>query len=519
VLIAGFAAVHALDLRADFPNHTQWIIDGAKYTDEGWYGNAAIRAHLFGNWYLPGDFNPAPAVPVWPFLEWILFFFTGVSLVAARALAIAFFFCNLGLTYLLLRGRGSRWTALFCLTLLVTSPFLYAFSRLAILEPMLTALTLGALNLSIRLPRLRRPVLASVWVGVLFTGMMLTKTTAIFLLPALGWAMVLPLWQNRRLALRCSIAAASSFGVLFGAWMALVAGMGLLDDYKYFFYVNHYTKPPEFYWPLVSLWWSVHAGLWVDWILIPLAGLVVVGAAAAALMAGRSSSEGNRWGAKLVVDPVFGASVWAVAGYIFFMTMQNHPQPRYFAVVAFFCFMVVAQGAEALLKEAKGPRLLGWGVISLAALAAGFNGFQTLEWATHPEYTFVTAIQKLAHYVDTHSNGNRLLVSISGDDITLISHLPTLCDDFGTEDLSDREVVYKPGWYSTWNVVDSDTLYDIHLNYSLEQVGSWPAFDDPERNMLVLFKLHPIPGGKERDPMTQNLKVPLPGDKIDIPID
>jgi hypothetical protein len=68
-------------------------------------------------------------------------------------------------------------------------------------------------------------------------------------------------------------------------------------------------------------------------------------------------------------------------------------------------------------------------------------------------------------------------------------------------------------------VVDSDTLYDIHLNYSLEQVGSWPAFDDPERNMLVLFKLHPIPGGKERDPMTQNLKVPLPGDKIDIPID
>jgi hypothetical protein len=236
-------------------------------------------------------------------------------------------------------------------------------------------------------------------------------------------------------------------------------------------------------------------------------------------MAGRSSSEGNRWGAKLVVDPVFGASVWAVAGYIFFMTMQNHPQPRYFAVVAFFCFMVVAQGAEALLKEAKGPRLLGWGVISLAALAAGFNGFQTLEWATHPEYTFVTAIQKLAHYVDTHPNGNGLLVSISGDDITLISHLPTLCDDFGTEDLSDREVVYKPGWYSTWNVVDSDTLYDIHLNYSLEQVGSWPAFDDPERNMLVLFKLHPIPGGKERDPMTQNLKVPLPGDKIDIPID
>lgn len=519
MLIAGFAVVHALDLRADFPNHTQWIIDGAKYTDEGWYGNAAIRAHLFGNWYLPGDFNPAPAVPVWPFLEWVLFFFTGVSIVAARALAIAFFFCNLGLTYLLLRAKSARWTALFALTLLVTSPFLYAFSRLAILEPMLTALTLGALNLSVRLPRLRRPVLASVWVGVLFTLMMLTKTTAIFLLPAIGWAMVLPLKQNRRLALRCTIGATSAFAVLFGGWMALVAGFGFLGDYKYFFFVNHYIKPPEFYWPVLSLWWSFHGGLWVDWILIPLAGLVVVGAGAAAWMTGRTSNEGSRWGWNLVGDPLFGTSVLAVAGYIFFMTIQNHPQPRYFAVVAFFCFMVVAQGAEVLLREEKGTRMLGWAVIALSVLAAGFNGFQTLEYATHPEYTFITAIQRLAHYVDAHPNGSRLLVSISGDEITLISHLPSLCDDFGTQDLNDRMFVYKPGWYSTWNVIDPDTLLDLHQNYSLEQVASWTAFDDPKRNLLVLFKLHPLPGGLDRDPMKQDLTEPLPDDKIEIPVD
>ena len=92
VLIAGFAVLHALNLRADFPNHSPWHMDWAKYTDEGWYGNAAVRAHLFGNWYLPGDFNPAPAVPVWPFLEWMLFFFTGVTIQAARGLAVAFFF-------------------------------------------------------------------------------------------------------------------------------------------------------------------------------------------------------------------------------------------------------------------------------------------------------------------------------------------------------------------------------------------------------------------------------------------
>jgi hypothetical protein len=60
--IGCFALLHALHLTADFPNHTPWSRDWAKYTDEGWYGNAAIRAHLFGNWYLPGDLNPAPAL-------------------------------------------------------------------------------------------------------------------------------------------------------------------------------------------------------------------------------------------------------------------------------------------------------------------------------------------------------------------------------------------------------------------------------------------------------------------------
>ena len=200
--IGGFAVLHALHLRADFPNHTTWYCDWAKYTDEGWYGNAAVRAHLFGNWYMRGDFNPAPAVPVWPFLEWVLFFFTGVTVEAARSLAVAFFFANLILSYLLLRSSGSRWMALLALTLIATSPFLYCFSRLAILEPMLVAFTLGTLNLAVRLPRMRHPGWASLWIGVIFTLMMLTKTTAVFLLPAVIWAMVLPLWNSRKLALR-----------------------------------------------------------------------------------------------------------------------------------------------------------------------------------------------------------------------------------------------------------------------------------------------------------------------------
>lgn len=529
VFIGGFALLHALHLSADFPNHTPWISDFAKYTDEGWYGNAAVRAHLFGNWYLRGDFNPAPAVPVWPFLEWLLFFATGVNIEAARGLAVAFFFANLGLSYLLLRARGPRWTALLALTLVVTSPFLYCFSRLAILEPMLTALTLCTFNIGVRLPRWRRPLVWSVAIGLLFTLMMLTKTTAVFLMPALGWIMILPLWGDVMKILRCTAAAAVTFAVTFGGWMALVVAKGLLPDYQYLFFINKYIKPSEFYWPLLSLWWSFHGGLWIDHILVPMAGVLILVAIAAAI--GWKSA----WARRVLIDPVFGTSLLASAGYIAFMTYQNHPQPRYFAFVAFFCFFLVAICAEALLGAnaegvgegllgSKSPlRWLGGAALAVAVAAAAGNAAWTLSYALHPEYTFVNAANALTRYVDQHPNGNRLLVSISGDDITMMTHLPTLCDDFGTPtaempDLVAKLTHYQPGWWATWNDIDPGTLEDLHTQFSLEQVASFHALDNSDRDVLVLFKLHPLAGGEMRSPGDENLQAPLPGDKILIPI-
>jgi hypothetical protein len=516
VALTGFAVLHCMHLRADFPNHSPWFMDWAKYTDEGWYGDAAVRAHLAGNGYLPGDFNPAVAVPVWPFLEWMLFFLTGVTPEAARGLAVAVFFLNLLLSYMLLWARGLRWAALLGVTLMLTSPFLYCFSRLAILEPLLTAFLLAALNLAVRLPGLRRPVWGAAGVGLLFALAMLTKTTAVFLLPAIGWAVLAALWATRKRAILCGLAAGSTFLAGYGLWMALLVRWGLLGDYRYYFSVNNYPRPHEIYWPIVSLWWSFHGGLWIDKVLILLAGVIVI----AALAFWREA-----WGRGLLLDPVFGASVWAIAGCILFMTYQNHPQPRYFAVAAVFCFLLVARGVEAMIRAdrprrryAIPMRKLGWLAAGVAVVAACLGGARTASYAFHPEYTFVNAAEGLTHYIDTHPNGKRLLLSISGDEITLITHLPSLCDDFGTTDLREKIGIYQPGWYAAWNDFDPVTLEDLHVHYSIEQVAEFPAFDDPQRNLLVLFKLHPLPGGQVRDPQAQDLRNPLPDDSFDMPM-
>jgi len=520
--IAGFALLHAVHLEADFPNHSPWMSDWAKYTDEGWYANGALHAHLLGNWYLPGEFNPAPVTPVWPFLEWILFCFTGVSVEAARGLAIACFFANLVLSYLLLRANGTRWMALLALTMMVTSPFLYCFSRLAILEPLLTTLTLAALNLAVRLPRLRWPVLGAALVGLLFALMVLTKTTGIFLLPALVWALVGARGQNPKLALRCGAAAAGSATLVLGAWMGLIARLGLLADFQNYFQMNTYIKPPEHYWPLVSLWWSFHGGLWIDRLLVPLAGLVTLSALAA----------WKGWGSKLLLDPVFGASIWGIAGCVLFMTVQNHPQPRYFAVAAVFCFFMVAEGAEALVMHAIAAKRAGMGsggamwaqvpgvaLLTAVAVAACANAAWTLNYAAHPEYSFVNAVRGVTHYMDTHPNGNRLLVSMSGDQITLFSKVPAMGEDFGTEELDSRLEAYRPGWFASWNDLDPEILEALHERYSVEQVATFRAFDHPDRNLLVLFKLHPLPHAQWRDPGEQNLQVLLAGDKVGVQVE
>jgi hypothetical protein len=152
-------------------------------------------------------------------------------------------------------------------------------------------------------------------------------------------------------------------------------------------------------------------------------------------------------------------------------------------------------------------------------MATSVHAIRTIGYATHPEYTWVDAATQLTQYIDTHPNGKRLMVSTSGDEIMLITGLPSICDELSTEDLAGKLGRYQPGWFSSWNDVDPTTLAELHARYSLEQVASFDAFDDPDRNVLVLFKLHLLPGGKVRDSSDPSLSGVLPEDKVEVPVE
>ena len=519
LLTALFFALHFVHLSADFPNHSGWM-DWSKYTDEGWYGDAAIRHFQLGHWYVPGDFNPAVALPIWPLLEAAFFRIAGVSIVAARMLSVATFGGILLASWFLLRGtrptRRSSLTASAAVLLLAVSPFCFAFTRLAILEPLLSLLTLVALLVaqSFQIPpptqrsthplallRVNAPQV--VGLGLLLPAMILTKTTGLFLVPSVFWMLYSAFGFRIRLFLLHAVPAASiGLAIWLGYFLAVVRPHYLLD-YRYLFSANAYTgiTPKNFF---GVLFWTLHGGFWMGRILFWFA-LASTGLALARIRHLRS-------------HPLVPALLlWAV-GYAAFLAYHNNLQPRYYLVIAIPMTLLVPVVFDQLLLplfHSPRPYRLALRAALFCFVALLLNeARQTLTFVRHPQYTFLAAARCVRDYIDEDRRKdpghNPLILSISGSDLSLMTGLHSICDDFGTLELGDRIKQYMPGWYVAWNQVDDDKMDAMTPLFRVTRVASFPAMDDPDRNLLILYRLDPTsptrPRARHRKPTPRSLQ-------------
>ena len=505
--ILALYCLHFAHLLADFPNYSPWM-DFSKYTDEGWYANAAIRHYLSGHWYLPGDFNPAVAVPVWPMLLALVFHFIGISLAAARATILCILGLNLWLVYALVRTHAPRWTALLAVTLLLANPFLYAFSRLAILEPLSICFLLLSWLIALRLAnapsRTQMPLL--VLTGFLLCLLVLTKTTGLFLLPSTFFLVVCASGFRLRPTLRALAITTLSAALPFCAWYWFAVRPRYLTDFRYFFPANTWEQPDTFTGRIAAFWYALHGTLWIS----PTLCIAVAVLLLLTFVPGRrlSSPHPSFWR-----NPLVPASLLAIAGILFFIGWENRPAPRYYEAVIFpLCILAVL--AVANLLNFKRPAVNDSGstklqLIPLLRPAAGAAALAVLcgitiagtacifRYIHHPEYSWLNAATSLTRYINTHPAPNRLLLSISGDQISLTTHLPAICDDYGSWDLTLRIHVYQPSWYAAWNAIDDDTLADLQTQFTVEQVAAFPAFDADERDLLILYRLHPLPAEQQ----------------------
>jgi len=521
-------ALHFLHLNADFPNHSPWS-DWSKYTDEGWYGDAAIRHYLFGHWYFKGDFNPAVALPIWPAIELLAFRVTGVSPIAARALTLCVFALTLLTFYRLIQlytrphthTSGPSLAAPIAMLLLCASPFFYVFERMAILEPLLIALTALALLTASHLHHVPRgsrnkdpgaddteqvpqgfslgshraddktgfsrwgmlssaaaKFLPTIALGLLLPAMVLTKTTAIFLIPAIAYLVWARAGYRLRPALKLSIIPAIMAITIWLAYFLLFVRPHYLEDYRYLFSANAYTGIELAPYATVILN-TITDGAWMGHVLYPLFFIAL----ALAIF----------WRPRLFSNPLFPALLLWAGGYFAFLAYHNNLQPRYYLVAAAPITVLVALAIESFRQAtSRAARIASSTLAAIVVLAIAVPDTITqLDFVLHPDYTFLAAANAIKRIVLADPTHSHLILSISGSDLTLMTGLPSIDDDFGTLDLDKRVQQYRPGWYIAWNELDDDKMDALTPLYHVERVAAFPAMDDPDRNLLILYRLDP----------------------------
>jgi hypothetical protein len=491
-----------------------WAIDQAKFTDEGWWAGAAVMHVLTGHWYLAGDYNPAVALPVWPLLLGAVFHFTGVSVIAARALNVVISLATLGPVFVVLQRHtdsSSHLPSFAAVLLLALSPFAFVFSRLAILDSLVIfEFCLSLLVASFATSRRIWPLAV---LSVLVSLMLLTKTTSAVLIPSVFWLAWSAMGRKAAASLRAALAVAIIPAVSTKGYAALASAMGYGADYKHFFSVNALD---DFAWRhcLDTLTQLLRNCLWIDGVLYPVALAILVVAVV--------------WKRKLWSNPLFAASWLALAGQASFLfRLQDDYAPRYFLAMLAPIVCIVALALDDALVHSKvasmppnpeagtcepdlpskGPHscktLAGlnphWkrhsvaAVLLLSAMAASaiVNGGILEKFLAHPERQFYDAANSIRKIVRSDPEQNQLISGVSGSQISLMTGIPSINDSYGPQESASEAAKVQPGWYLVWTGLSSDD-YARFSAFRLKRVAAYPVFDDPGRTPLILYKLRRV---------------------------
>jgi Dolichyl-phosphate-mannose-protein mannosyltransferase len=511
LFVCAVGALRFVHLEADFPNDSMWAIDQAKFTDEGWWAGAAVMHALTGHWYVSGDYNPAVALPVWPLLLSAIFHFTGVSLIAARALNVAISLATLGPVFVLLQRHtrsGSDVPAHAAVLLLALSPFAFVFSRLAVLDSLVIfEFCLSLLAASFAISRRMWPLAV---LSFLVSLMLLSKTTSAVLIPSVFWLAWSASGHKASAFLRVALATAVVPAALIKGYAVLASALGYGADYKYFFSRNALD---DFDWSQ-SLNTLIELGrncLWADRVVYPVVLVILV----LALV----------WKRKLWSNNLFAASWLALAGQASFLfRLQDDYAPRYFLVMLAPMISIVALMLDEFLAQSTAisiPPDLEAGVtkpdalsekrrssespvglipfwtrvsvpvvllLSAMAASATINGVMVEQFVAHPERQFYDAANSIRKIVRGDPGQDQLITGVSASQISLMTGIPFIDDVHGTQETTSKDARVQPGWFLVWTGLSSDDSARFSA-FRLEEVAAYPVFDDPGRTPLILFKM------------------------------
>jgi hypothetical protein len=169
---------------------------------------------------------------------------------------------------------------------------------------------------------------------------------------------------------------------------------------------------------------------------------------------------------------------------IFIFTRQNDYPPRYFlAMLAPIVIAIVLAVDEFKLSHRRAYSLT---MLAIAILLI-VNITTILSFQRNRTYQFYGAATSIANIVKGDPGHNRLILGVSGSQLSLMTGLPSINDAYGTQDLGSKLLAYRPGWYLVWHEIPPNE--PALSPFQFKKVATYTVFDDDDRNPLILYRM------------------------------
>jgi 4-amino-4-deoxy-L-arabinose transferase-like glycosyltransferase len=177
-----------------------------------------------------------------------------------------------------------------------------------------------------------------------------------------------------------------------------------------------------------------------------------------------------------------------MAGYAAFIIYHFDGPPRYFTVMIFPVYMVVAMFVAALWHQS---RSAAWAVLAICAVAVTWNLWEVQKFVRHPEYSMLRATEQIRKMIDAHPESRRLMMGHAANETTLYIAVPSIDDSNGDWSETRKLAVYQPGWVLIWSDESLADIPDVTAQRRLVPMLYVPALDDKIRNYLLLYQVEP----------------------------
>jgi len=131
ITVGLFTLLRFINIESDFPD--QYIDGGFVMTDEGWYCNGAVSKIVTGKWVGYG-FKNMLVIPTNHIIQFVAMSIFGVSATTSRSVIAFMFILFIIALFLICKNIYGYYPAVIALIPVVTSPWLFAYSRISLLE-------------------------------------------------------------------------------------------------------------------------------------------------------------------------------------------------------------------------------------------------------------------------------------------------------------------------------------------------------------------------------------------------